>query len=1173
MCRMAAELDMNFFNVLKNYPPYKRVTENLGNTPMSVAGIAESAQSHFICSLTAENNNTSLVITYSDTDARALFSDISFYTDNAVYFPAKEYVFYNIETTGHKNENERLAALDKILHTDGSIVVTSLDAVLQYTVDKTVFEENCIEFTVGKRFDLEALAKKLVCMGYVREDITEAPGQFSVRGGIFDIYSPNMENPVRIEFFDDETDSVRMFDSYSQRSLDKQEYARIIPATEAIMSAEKRDEVISALRERIKKEKRKKAPSENFIETTEADIESFKERYYFPSIDKYVSLIYGKIPSVTDYIPDSGIVFIADPKRIFERGKTFDWEKGEIISELKEKGILGSTKENFFVPYKEFVSAASAKKVVAIEPLTHTKNDFTYKYLESFTTKTTISFHGKIEYLYDDLEKWQKDGYTCIILASTRGRSENLAGVLNERGIHAKIAPDSREFKAGETVVMRGNLSKGFEYPEIKLVLISDREIFETKKSRTRRKVENANRIKSYNDINPGDYVVHASHGIGQYMGTQKMSVGGITKDYLKIQYQGTDILYVPIDQLNALYKYVGGNTERKMKLNKLGGSDWNKTKQRVKKAAEDMAQQLIKLYAERSESKGYSFSSDTPWQREFEDAFQYQETEDQLRSIEEVKHDMESPRPMDRLLCGDVGFGKTEVALRAAFKAVCDSKQAAYLCPTTVLAMQHYETFLKRMEHFPVKVEMLSRFRSAAQQKKIIKKLKTGEIDIIIGTHRLLSKDLEFHDLGLLIIDEEQRFGVAHKERLKELKKNVDVLTMTATPIPRTLHMAMTSVRDMSVLTEPPENRYPVQTYVLEENPSVILDAVRNELSRGGQVFYLHNSVKDIYKKAAWLQSQLPDANVAVGHGKMNEDELETIMYDMVNGDIDVLVCTTIIETGLDIPNANTIIIENADHMGLAQLYQLRGRVGRSNRAAYAYLTYRRDRILSDVAEKRLRAVKEFTEFGSGFKIAMRDLEIRGAGNILGAEQHGHMESVGYDMYCKILKESINEAKGETPAEDISVCVDINVNAFLPETYIENHNQRIDMYKKIAAIESQEDKFEIEDELIDRYGDIPRSVQNIIDVSALKIKARKCGVYDIFRHRDKLQLKFVENKISAETVFALDKLFPKRMKIAASEKPVITFTVDESEKDILKYTENLLDTVIKINEKVDNKQ
>ena len=638
------------------------------------------------------------------------------------------------------------------------------------------------------------------------------------------------------------------------------------------------------------------------------------------------------------------------------------------------------------------------------------------------------------------------------------------------------------------------------------------------------------------------------------------MNVGGVLKDYLKIQYRGTDCLYVPVDQMDQLYKYIGNSADKQVKLNRLGGNEWNKTKAKVRASTDELAKKLISLYAEREKLRGFAFSHDTPWQKEFEDTFPYQETEDQLRSIEEVKSDMEKPKPMDRLLCGDVGFGKTEIALRAAFKAVNDSKQVAYLCPTTVLAMQHYETFLKRMDGFPIKIEMLSRFRTASQQQKILKQLRTGEADIVIGTHRLLSKDVKFKDLGLLVIDEEQRFGVAHKERLKEIKKNVDVLTMTATPIPRTLHMAMTSVRDMSVLTEPPENRYPVQTYVLEDNPAVILDAVRNELSRGGQVFYLYNRVQGIHRKAAWLQAQFPDKTVSVGHGKMREDELEEIMFRMAEGDTDILVCTTIIETGLDIPNANTIIIENADKMGLAQLYQLRGRVGRSNRAAYAYLTYRRDSILSEVASKRLRAVKEFTEFGSGFKIAMRDLEIRGAGNLLGPEQHGHMDSVGYDMYCKLLSESISSAKGEKPAEERNVSIDIEINAYLPESYIPSPNQRIDMYKKIAAIENEDDRFQTEDELIDRYGDIPRAVQNIIEVASIKIKAKEAGITEIVQHGTQLTLRFADGYLTPEIIMALDKAYPMSIRVMSQTDPAVS--VKLKAQNILEIVNDLLNII-----------
>ena len=1157
---------MNFSDILKDYPPYRGIVQNLNNTPISVAGIVESAQGQLIYSLGIENNSSSLVVCYSDMEARKLCSDMELYSENVLYFPTKEYVFYNIETSGHQNEHARIAVIKKLLSGGRYIVVTSLDAILQFTAEKEEFERLFIKFELGKRFDLDELTKRLVVMGYSREDSVEGAGQFAIRGGILDIFPPGNDNPYRIEFFDDETDSIREFDTYTQRSLDKVDTAVIAPVCEMVLTDEKRDELIAELEKRIRSAKRKKTDESVFIETTKADIEILKEVRYFPSLDKYVSLVYDKIPSITDYFSDDDLVFIVDPKRISERGKTFEWEKGEQITELKTKKILGSYKDNFYCSYSEKVKEMSAKKLISLDVLSHSNTDFKYKHPETFTTKTTVSFHGKIEYLYEDLRSWQSKNYTVVILCTSRGRGENLAGVLVEKGIRARFifadANDEKvKFSKGETVIIRGELNKGFEYPEMNFVLVSDREIFESKKSRSRRKVENANRIKSYTDISVGDYVVHQTHGIGQYMGTQKMTVNGVTKDYLKIQYHGTDSLYIPIDQLNLLYKYVG-NADKKLKLSRLGGSDWSKTKQRVKQSTAELAKKLVALYAQREKAQGFAYSEDTPWQRDFEDTFRFTETEDQLRSIEEVKSDMEKTKPMDRLLCGDVGFGKTEIALRAAFKAVGDSKQVAYLCPTTILAMQHYETFLKRMENFPIKVQMLSRFRTAAEQKKILKQLKTGEIDIIIGTHRILSKDLEFKDLGLLIIDEEQRFGVAHKERLKELKQNIDVLTMTATPIPRTLHMAMTGVRDMSVLTEPPENRYPVQTYVLEDNPAVIADAIRNELSRGGQVFYLYNRVQGIYRKAEWIKSLFPDINVAVGHGKMKEDELEDIMYDMVNGQTDVLVCTTIIETGLDIPNANTIIIENADKMGLAQLYQLRGRVGRSNRAAYAYLTYHRDKILTDIASKRLRAVKEFTEFGSGFKIAMRDLEIRGAGNILGPEQHGHMDAVGYDMYCKLLKESVDEAQGIKVEEEQDVSIDISIDAYLPETYIRNHNQRIDIYKKIAAVETEDDKFEIEDELIDRFGDIPKPVENIIAVAAMKTPAKAVGVYEISQTADALLLKFGEDYVDANLVMGLDRAFPKRIKLLSGEKPVISFALRGEHKLILNIISNLLSVI-----------
>ena len=899
----------------------------------------------------------------------------------------------------------------------------------------------------------------------------------------------------------------------------------------------------------MKKEikKQTKAEKTEAADNLSHDMELLEQCENFAHIDRYISAVYDGIPSLLDYLDNDGLVFLIEPKRLNERSKSMEWEHSEVIDELFEKGILSIKNMRFRLEYPEFVSKVCEKKLVSINVLNHSGIDFQYNGIFNFITKTTISFHGKAEYLLEDLEQWRKEGYTVVILSGSRSRGENIAGYISDKGFEAEYRENTDDIHRGKILVTGGSLSKGFEYPELKFVIISDHEIFENTR-RKRRKDKNADRIKSYNDLNIGDYVVHQEHGIGQYMGIQQMTVNKIIKDYLKIKYHGTDVLYVSVDQLDRLFKYVGGSDDTKLKLNRLGGTDWSKTKAKVKGATKDIAKQLVALYAARENSKGYAFSEDTPWQKDFEDTFLYQETDDQLRSIEEVKQDMESVKPMDRLLCGDVGYGKTEIALRAAFKAATDSKQVAYLCPTTVLAMQHYNTFSSRMENFPVKIELLSRFKTPTQQKKILKQLKTGEIDILIGTHRILQKDVEFKDLGLLIIDEEQRFGVTDKEKLKEMKKNVDALSMTATPIPRTLHMSMINVRDMSVLETPPENRYPVQTYVMEQNPMILADAMKKELARGGQVFYLYNRVQGIYRTAEWIKKLIPDARIAVGHGKMSQEELEDVMYDMVNGSTDILVCTTIIETGLDIPNANTIIIENADRMGLSQLYQLRGRVGRSNRNAFAYLTYKRDGILSDVAQKRLRAIKEFTEFGSGFKIAMRDLEIRGAGNLLGAQQHGHMDSVGYDMYCKILKESVDEEQGVVTPEEINTQLDLQVDAYIPERYIKNHNQRIDVYKQIAAISSEEDASDVIDELCDRYGDLPRSVKCLIEVAKIKSMAKSLGITMLSQKPKNLQVIFADDALDPSIVTGLMKVIPERIKIIASEHPQILFSLNNSD-------------------------
>ncbi len=1146
---------MNFSDILEQYDEYKRLYENINNTPVSVAGVVDSAQAQLIYELSYKKR--AFVVAYSDMEAKAVCQDLKFFDEEVLYFPPKEYVFYNIYASAKDAERERLSALKNLSEKEDVIIVTSVEAMLSYTLSKERFYKSVFTIKSGAELDVEELSRKLTDMGYTKDDMVEGVGQFSVRGGIIDIFSPGLKYPVRIELFDTEIDSMRFFNPLTQRSLENISEVSIIPCREAVYSKEEVEELINTLKNEVKKLSKKKGDYKKLEETLNEDIEALKENGTIAAIDRYIPVIYKRIPTLADYIEKDDFVFLIEPKRIAERVKTLSWEEGEMISSFTEDGILLGTKIGYFGDYREIKEIFKGARLVSLNPINHSGIDYQYNAIFNFNTRTTVNFHGKVEYLYEDLKRWLKEEYTVLILASKKSKGENLCGNIKDKGIACRYIGDDKDFKEKEVTVLLGELKKGFEYPDIKLVIISDKEIFDTGKARRSKKNKNADRIKAYTDINPGDYVVHQSHGIGQYMGINKMQVNGITKDYLKIQYHGTDILYVPVEQMDCLYKYIG-STEKKVKVNSLGGTDWTKTKQKVKKSTDSMARELVMLYAKRENMKGHAFSEDTPWQRGFEDTFLFQETEDQLRSIDEVKADMEKSRPMDRLLCGDVGYGKTEVALRAAFKAVTDSKQVAYLCPTTILAMQHFNTFVKRMGNFPIKVEMLSRFRTKKQQAEILKKLKTGEIDVIIGTHRLIQKDVEFRDLGLLVIDEEQRFGVADKERLKELKKDVDVLSMTATPIPRTLHMAMISVRDMSILEEPPENRYPVATYVLEHDDSVIFDAIRREIARGGQVFYLYNRVRGIYGVAESIKKAIPEANVLVGHGKMNEEELEDIMYDMVEGRCDVLVCTTIIETGLDIPNANTIIIENADRMGLAQLYQLRGRVGRTNRNAYAYLTYRRDGVLTDVAQKRLKAISEFTEFGSGFKIAMRDLEIRGAGNILGAEQHGHMDAVGYDMYCKILKESVDTLMGEEDAGREPAVIDVEMDAFIPEKYIKNINHRIDMYKKIAAITTEEEKEEIIDELIDRFGEPSKSVLNLTEIALIKAEATELGISELSYKNDIIRLRFDQRFADTMLIMKLINKHQREITLSPSaENPVMTYR--PREKKVLSNIKFLL--------------
>lgn len=1144
---------MDFKTLLSEYKEYSDFLAALkkGETPISISGIVDAAWGQFIYQTSYEKR--SLVIAYNDSEAQRIAESLRFFCDRVFVFPSKEYVFFDIDAYDRYSQNGRLEALCGIL--DGGIAVASVDSLLTFTLLRKSFEKDVLTIAQDGEYDLGEIVERLVKMGYSREEEISGKSQFAVRGGILDVFSPQQENPVRIEFFDIQVDSIREFDVETQRSVENLSSTKIIPASE--LAGFDFEPLLNTLRKRAAKKSIDKELAANLA----SDIESIENGIIPKSVCKYAGLMFDKIPTLLEYFDEEDIIFLAEPKRIAERAKSLEWDFAEQARELTEKNVIAKDFGSMWVKYADICGELQKRRLVSINTLTHSSINYTYKSIFGFNTKTTVSLHGRLEYLYDDLKKNGSADKTTVILAGSLSRCENLAGTLSDKGIKCRFARENAEFEKGETVIFKGKLEKGFEYPDINFTLISEQEIFDAPQKRAKRRTDSKNRLKSYTDINPGDYVVHRAHGIGQYMGIKKIAVSGVTKDYLHIAYRGTDSLYVPVDQLDMLYKYAGA-TDKELRLNKLGGSEWDKTKQRVRTATSDMAKKLAELYAEREQTRGFAFSEDTPWQREFEDTFPYNETEDQIRSIEEVKQDMQSVKPMERLLCGDVGYGKTEVALRAAFKAVTDSKQVAYLCPTTILAMQQYETFTNRMKDFPIKVEMLSRFRTASEQKKILKKLKSGEIDVIIGTHRLLQKDVSFKDLGFLIIDEEQRFGVAHKERLKELKKNVDVLSMSATPIPRTLHMAMLSVRDMSILETPPENRYPVTTYVLEYNEDVILRAIKKELARGGQVFYLFNRVKGIYRVAEWLKSKLPDAAVAVGHGKMKEDELEDIMYGMVNGTTDILVCTTIIETGLDIPNANTIIVENADRMGLSQLYQLRGRVGRSQRNAYAYFTYKRDELLTEVAERRLSAIKEFTEFGSGFKIAMRDLEIRGAGDILGAEQHGHIDSVGYDMYCKILEESVRSMRGLPEKSEISTNIDLNIDAYIPEKYVKSSNLRIDTYKRIAAIETDDDARDVFDEVTDRFGEPPKPVRNLIEIAEIKAMARQIGITEISQKGTSVLFTFLPEKLSDGIIeIILDDYYDSCT--INPKKPVVAYR----EKNPAKLTANIKFLLQRLNE------
>ncbi|MGO5050609.1 transcription-repair coupling factor [Dysosmobacter sp. Sow4_B12] len=1043
-------------------------------------------------------------------------------------------------------EQNRLAALYAMARGQARVIVATADALCARTLPPERLVSLSRTLEVGQRAELQDLAEQLVCAGYTRCQQVEGVGQFALRGGILDVFSPLMEQPVRCEFFDDEIDSMGTFDPGTQRRVKNVKSALVLPAAEVLPHTARGGltglaDTLAAQAEKLAK----KQKTERTVQTLREDAERLRSGAAVGGADRYLAAIYPEVTAGVHYLPRESVVFLCESGRVEDRVKATLLQQKQDTEALLEAGALTGEWAKLTLSAEELYAALEEFPVIMENALPTSRYPLRPRGLLSVNAKQLSSYGGSLETAVGDMAHYRASGSAVLVLCGSETRARNLQRLLEERDIPAALDLSNTAMPApGEVRVALGALSAGSEWPQLKLAVLTEGQL--TAAPHRRQKLKNSSnrqKLQSYTDLSPGDLVVHVHHGVGRFAGIQKMPVDGVEKDYIKIDYAGGDCLYVPVTQLDQVSKYIGGGEDQeRTKLNKLGGTEWAKQKTKAKKAAKDLAKGLIALYAQRQRQPGFAFSPDSTWQREFEEAFDYEETEDQLRCIAEIKADMEKPRPMDRLLCGDVGYGKTEVALRAVMKCILDGKQAAILVPTTVLAQQHYATAVGRFRNFPVRIEVLSRFTPAKEQKRILDAAKRGAVDLLIGTHKLLQKSMEFHDLGLLIIDEEQRFGVTHKERLKEMSRQVDVLTLSATPIPRTLNMALSGLRDMSTLEEPPQDRQPVQTYVLEHDWAVIEDAMRREIGRGGQVYYLHNRVESIDLTASRIQKLLgPEARIVTGHGKMSEQELSRAMQAMVDGEADVFVCTTIIETGIDIPNVNTLIIEDADKMGLAQLHQIRGRIGRSARRAYAYLTYRRGKVLQETAAKRLAAIREYVEFGSGFKIAMRDLEIRGAGNLLGPEQSGYLMSVGYDLYLKLLEEAVLEEKGEEKKIETECSADLTVNANIPDRYVPSAEQRMDLYRRIAAIRTDDDASDLLDEMLDRYGEAPKSVLALLDVALLRSAAAKAGVSDISQKGSLLKLQLAVFRPEALVAVCGLPKYRQRLTLAAGDTPAIT--------------------------------
>lgn len=1078
-----------------------------------------------------------LIICEDEIKARQFAHCLSFACENVCYYPGKDILFYSQDIRSSDITKKRFAVIDALFNGKADIVVASAEALLDKLVQPEILKKSIIRLAEGEEIDPKALSMQLVYMGYERSSQVEGAGQFSIRGGIIDIFSPNNNSPVRIELWGDEIDTIRIIDAYSQRSVGQIKDIYVYPFRELVFG------------EKELKKAAKAIEAEN-----KALADRLRAEKSFGGIEKYIDYFYDKTADFFDYLDKDTIVFFSEENHIRVAWENIYNEFVEnVVGRLEKKEALSKETGLVCDPKSIFESSKRFRRIFL---------DEFYDREEStpidFGSKAIKGYGRDYGELVGTIKEYLKRKYRVQVFASSTRKCESIAEILVDEGISIckNKAPDE-----GIVSISRGVLPS-FEFREGRFVVLNESGNTGKKQKKRKKSSKDAVRLSGYSDLVPGDYVVHENHGIGVYRGIEQIESDGFLKDYLCLEYANGGKLYVCVNQMDLVQKYIGAEAE-KVKINSLGGVSWSRTKAKARTAVKELAFDLVKLYGKRQIKKGYKYSPDTVWQSEFEESFPYEETEDQLEAVADIKRDMESGKIMDRLICGDVGYGKTEVALRAAFKAINDSRQVAFLVPTTILANQHYMNIKERFSSYPIRAEMLSRFRTPLQQKQIIKELKSGGIDLVVGTHRLLSKDIEFKDLGLVIVDEEQRFGVGHKEKLKTLTEDVDVLTLSATPIPRTLHMSLSGIRDMSVLNEPPEDRLPVQTYVMEYNESAVRTAVMRELSRGGQVYYLHNRVQNIDETARKLRELIPEAKIGVGHGQMKERELENVLNSFLEREIDMLVCTTIIETGMDIQNVNTIIIENADYMGLSQLYQLRGRVGRTNRQAYCYLMYRKNSIPNEVSEKRLKTIKEFTQFGSGFKIALRDLEIRGAGDLLGANQHGHMDRIGYDMYCRILDNAVKELKGEKNEETAETQIDISVNAYIPGNYIEDEAQRLEIYKKIACINDKDDYNDTADELVDRFGDFPQAVTNLMDIAMMKKKASELKISSITGHGESIVIAFAEGaKPDPTVILELIKKNRGRLQLTTAKETYLTYRTETKGTPLIEELCGLLDSI-----------